>query len=359
MNAKGKSIWLVLLGISLGLNVWLLIRWANMKPPEKPAIVSPNDALTQKEFITSTQAPVRVAKQPFEWVMLESTSYPQYATNLRNFGCPEPVVKTILQRDIYAYYLDLRSKELAPFLVSFWDLATNDFDDSRAIVRADVKDAETTVDSLLEQLLHTRREDPFLTRVRRRTAKRNDVRLGFLPPETRAQLIRIEKQDDETNSISKDQQIAQLLNPVELQEYRLRSSPANRSLLNTSYIDAQPAALKEIIARYCSDSPPKDDIDRPKLKEDIRAVLGDQAAQIFELSYLRNFRSLYAVADQAHRDPSAAIALYTIQQDMKNKLAAQPDSAAAIIAEGRRLVSQQVGPEQTQLLFDQLNFPNL
>ena len=351
---------LIFIGISLCLNAWLLIRWANLKPSRNSVIAAPADSLAQKEFLTITQAPVQVAKQPFEWSVLESTSYPQYATNLRNFGCPEPVVKTILQRDIYAYYLDLRSKELAPFLASFWDLTTNDFEDTRSIVRADVKDAENTVDSLMQDLLHTRREDPFLTHVRRRTAQRNDVRLGFLSPETRAQLIRIEKQDDATNSLSKDQQIAQLLSPVELQEYRLRSSlPVIRSLLNTSYVDAPPAALKEIVARYTNKFGPGGETDRPQLKEIIRSVLGDQAAQIYELSYIRDFKSLYAVADQAHRDPSAAIALYTIQQDMKNKLAAQPDAAAAIVAEGRRLVLQEIGPEQTQFLFDELHFPNL
>lgn len=362
MNAKLKSFGMLIpIAISLGLNVWLLNRLANLKPGQKSELAAPAIAAVGTESITITQAPSRLVKQPFEWAMLESTSYPQYVTNLRNFGCPEPLVKTILQRDIYAYYLDLRSKELAPILSSFWDLTTNDLDHSRSIVRADIKDAETTVDSLLEELLHAHREDPFFTRIKRRTAKLTDVRLGFLSPDIRAQLIEIEKRQDATNSsISKDQQIAQLLTPSELQEYRLRSSlPAIRSLLNTSYVDAPPASLKEIVARYTSESGSSGDVDRSKLKEIIRSVLGDQAAQVYELSYTRDYKTIYTVTQQTQLDPSAAIAIYSIQQETRKLLGNQPDSDAIIIAEARRQVSKYVGPEQVNLLFDRLHFPYL
>lgn len=362
MNARLKSFgMLMLLGISLGLNVWLLNLWASTKSGENSETPVPVHPVVESKFITVPQAPVRLVKQPFEWAVLESTSYPQYATNLRNFGCPEPLVKTILQRDIYGYYLDLRSKALAPLLSSFWDLTTNDLDHSRSMVRADIKNAEMTVDSLLEELVHAHREDPILARIKRRTAKATDVRLGFLSPDVRNQLIQIEKRPDTTNSsISKAQQIAQLLTPSELQEYRLRSSlPAIRSLLNTSYVDAPPASLKEIVARYSSESGSSDDVDRSKLKEIVRSVLGDQAAQVYELSYIRDYKTIYTVTQQTQQDPSVAITIYSIQQETKKLLNSNPDSAPAIIAKARRQVSKYVGAEQTGLLFDRLHFPNL
>ena len=361
MNRNMKSLgMLILIGISLALNAWLLSRGTSVSG-KKLEIATPPVPAVETESITITQAPVSLGKTSFEWAVLESTDYPQYATNLRSFGCPEPLVKTILQRDIYGYYLDLRSKELAPLLSSFWDLTTNDLDDSRSIVRADIKEAEATVNSLLEELLHAHREDPILTRIRRQTAKINDVRLGFLPPNVRDQLIQIERRQDATNSsISKEQQIAQLLTPSELQEYRLRSSlPAIRSLLNTSYVDAPPASLKEIVARYSSESGSSGNVDRSKLKEIVRSVIGDQAAQIYELSYSRDYKTIYAVTQQAQQDSSVAIAIYSIQQETRKLLADQPDSAAAIIVASRRQVSNYVAPEQVNLLFDRLHFPNL
>ena len=95
------------------------------------------------------------------------------------------------------------------------------------------------------------------------------------------------------------------------------------------------------------------------MKEIVRSVAGDQAAQVFELSYIRDFKTIDTVTEEMQPDPSAAIAIYSIQQETKKLLAGNPDSADAIIAEARRQVAKYVWPEQVGLLFDRLHFPNL
>ena len=100
-------------------------------------------------------------------------------------------------------------------------------------------------------------------------------------------------------------------------------------------------------------------MDRSKLKEIVRSVAGDQAAQVYELSSSRDYKTIYTVTEQTQEDPSPAIAIYSIQQETKKLLAANGDSAAAIIADARRQVSKHAGAEQVGLLFDRLHFPNL
>lgn len=166
---------------------------------------------------------------------------------------------------------------------------------------------------------------------------------------------------DHTNSsVSRDDQIAQLLTPYELQEYRLRSSPAVRSLLNSTYVAAPAASLKEVVARYCSESGFKGDVDQSKMEEIVRSVLGDQAAQVFELSHnSRDYRTIYGLTRQTQSDPFIAISIYNLQQETKKLLESQPGSASTVISEARRQVARQIGTEETEILFDRLHFPNL
>lgn len=249
---------LLLNAVLAGVVVWA---WGNRCPANAPAGGMPQ--LTNRplrvQWVAVEAAPqvVEVA-QSFHWREVESTDYRVYLQHLRAIGCPERTVREIIVVDVNQLFVE-RLRELFRSLhLNFWqiapraDQAQEEFKPYEKAIEALRAEREAVFEALFDD------SDPLdydsdSDRAEAEAAEqaRWAQLLDFLPVETQERVRSLDRQQHQAKAelwkadheLSKeeraerkqreheltaehDRQLAALLSPEELAEYRLRTSSA-------------------------------------------------------------------------------------------------------------------------------------
>lgn len=302
----------LLLVLSLLLNGALGLGLLLRKRPIPPAVqaapslahASPAPQASVRRATNTTHTTPPVAQAPaFSWRGIESSDYRQYITNLRAVGCPEEVIRDLITADVQKLFAR-RAKALRgePTPKEYWQKYTNQRPPPQLMEQ--LKALQKEQSELLQSVLGVKLSNQsFIDAVYLQTDRRISE-LGWLPEDKRvaarraleeANLRELEFAANNEGGDHRAQQkkmldarvalLKDVLSPAELDEYRLRSSPAAASLTGeTKYLDLSFADFERILKVTDELGPEKGSPysrSEERMKA-LRAVLGDARADEFE-----------------------------------------------------------------------------
>jgi hypothetical protein len=265
-------------------------------------------------YTTNEALPVVVeVVAPFNWQQVESADYRVYVENLRAIGCLEATIRDIIVADVNELFAG-RIKELVDGVTGrFWDFMLNE------------EEMKKLVEEKLTELgaLHDDREEMFATlfgeknpgakirEAEQEKEERAELRqtLDFLSNDKLAQFLEIkdrfqaarqelkqpgkalthderERKSRELN-LEEERQIHALFTPQELNEYKLRTSPA--------------AAYRSGLADFEVTEEELRVIARAKMNQKQTPAQGPAAAEIKELLGAERFAAYQRASDDAYR----------------------------------------------------------
>lgn len=300
---------------------------------------------------------------PFTWAGVESKDYKQYVANLRSIGCPEQLIRDLIHAELAQSYAS-RAAEIWPQTPSrYWDKlqpAQPDHGQTEQLM-AIARERETLfkelfgisassqepIDVLLLQVHGTRHEMAFLPASQRQAAR--DALLAAGIDEASMFLARQGRASEQSQFEKKLSVLATVLSTDELQEYRLRHSPAAGSLrAELRYFDCTAEEFKRFLElRERADGRGTDSlIDRSRAVEQFRTEFGEdrveEFARVTDLLYINARRGA-----EEHGVPVDRVeeAWAVIREGRKRIEAARQSELAAISADTVRQVEQILGPQ--------------
>ncbi|MCU0782610.1 MAG: hypothetical protein MUF81_00905 [Verrucomicrobia bacterium] len=280
MNARRWLILSLALNVALGVAITraTLVRHTAVTPRPAAQPLTNRTIRVRKIICESLPAIVEVTA-PFHWSEVESRDYRVYMQNLQAIGCPERTIRDLIVADVDDLFVERLRQLLAPLHREFWRLIAEMETDK---VKDESKRYEEAWRALKEERAGVFKEllghvNPFqaddeenrAAAARARTARL----LDFLTPEKREGVVALREGVDEakkqlkkcdhalTNQERKERQrqqreleadhgrqLAELLTPEELAEYRLRNSPGADVCLRQSRVEFSEDELR-IIAR--------------------------------------------------------------------------------------------------------------
>ncbi len=243
--------WRVTLGLSLAVNLVLLFGWwwtahdrarltrAAIVPPETNAPVIKTNVLVRRQF--------------FSWQEVESDDYPTYIQNLRDIQCPEQTIRDIIIADVNSLFARKRATEIITPEQQWWRSLPDAEIVRVAMARANELESERRL--LLTRLLGTNWETGDLVSLPRPTRQGvplDGAELGGLPNDVKQAVEEITLRSQDQLAAYQDEQakagkpldpavllelrqgaraeLAQVLSPVQLEEYLLRYSQTASAL---------------------------------------------------------------------------------------------------------------------------------
>lgn len=277
-----------------------------------------------------TQAPA------FSWRGIESSDYRQYIANLRAIGCPEDVIRDLITADVQKLYAR-RAKALRsePKQQEYWQKYTNQRPPPQLMEQ--LKALQKEQSDLLQSVLGVKLSSQSIVDAVYLQTDRRISELGWLPEDKRVAARRAfeesklrELEFTANNEVGDhrvqerkmlDARVALLkdvLSPAELEEYRLRSSPAAASLAGeTKYLDLSFADFQRIL-KITDDlgaekgSPYSRTEERMKA---LRAVLGDARADEFERKTDFNYDGAREATTRLNLPEDTADRVWQIKRD--------------------------------------------
>jgi len=241
----------VLLWVSLGLNIALAVMLVRFSPE----VTERNSALAAvtppMDESRTYKTNIVVRRQNFTWDEIESADFPTYIANLRAIGCPEATIRDIIVADVNQLFARRRATEVVTAEQKWWRSEPDPAVTQAASEKLQALDAERR--TLLSALLGPDWESSFYPYpAHPDTPPLDGPVLGGLPPQTKQAVRDIEsraterrqayldamqkegKQPDPAEMARMRQQtrteLAQALNPEQLEEYLLRYSSHASSL---------------------------------------------------------------------------------------------------------------------------------
>ena len=235
----------VLLWVSLGLNIALAVMLVRFSPEvtdrNATLAVTPPPIDAPKSYKTN----VVVRRQNFTWDEIESADFPSYIANLRAIGCPEATIRDIIVADVNQLFARRRATEVITAEQKWWRSEPDPEVTQMASEKLQALEAERR--TLLSTLLGPDWESSYYPYPAHPDSPALDgPLLGALPPQTKHAVRDIEsraaerrqtyldslqkegKQPDPAELARMRQQtraeLAQALNPEQLEEYLLRYS---------------------------------------------------------------------------------------------------------------------------------------
>lgn len=230
---------------------------ANRPAPSGPAgghtVVTNTITQIAVRKVNATNLLAALANRLPNWNSIESTNYAVYIANLRSIGCPEETIRDIILTDVAKLYAKRRAELRGPgYNDRFWETGGG-WDDgygSKPEIRRQLLELEKEQRALVKELLGVD--------YRAEMAKywldvdEQERRYGFLPQDKREKMAALKEKYDELEQelqlrtkgimIEEDQlllnklqrereeELAKILTPEELEEYELRNSGTASSL---------------------------------------------------------------------------------------------------------------------------------
>jgi LysM domain len=354
-----------LLIVSVAVNVVfaaMLVYLAHRTPP--PVIITSPDPSSLSGNRPKTQYVVR--KQFFNWSEVESPDYPVYIARLRDIGCPEETIRDIVIADVNKLYANKRLEEV-PTLEQEWWRSTPDTNLVQAAA-AKTQELEQERRTLLNTLLgpNWQVED-----AERQVLALNGPVLGDLSPDAK-QAVRdaVARSQKRAHDYINDQRsqgkspdpaalarieqdlradLAKILTPAQLEEFRLRYSSTAQDLRNQMrgfditpeefrgiFLLRDPIAQQIALASGPNTSPEELAAEQKEMQDAIKNVLGPDRFQAYQLSQDPAYRDAVDVASQYDAPTNVIQALYRLnlaakaeQDRINNDPNLTPDQKAA------------------------------
>jgi hypothetical protein len=235
----------VLLWVSLGLNFALAVMFFRFSPgvtERNPALAAAPPPMDESKTYKTN---IVVRRQNFTWDEIESSDFPTYIANLRAIGCPEATIRDIIVADVNQLFARRRATEVVTAEQKWWRSEPDPAVTQAASEKLHALDAERR--TLLSALLGPDWESSFYPYpAHPDTPPLDGPVLGALPPQTKQAVRDIESRATERRqtyleSLQKEgkqpdpaelekmrqetrAELAQALNPEQLEEYLLRYS---------------------------------------------------------------------------------------------------------------------------------------
>ena len=297
---------------SVGLNVFLAAQLLRHKPslPAPPAAAGgkPVERVSQPAS-TATPADTSLDSETtnvlgFHWSEVESADYRQYIANLRAVGCPEQIIRDIIVADVNQLFAPRAAAIWKPRVSEYWQKPRNEQanPDQRKQLMALSKDKA----AVFQELLGFRPSEQALINTVFLQLYGNEQNLLFLPADKQETALRVltdaefEVKEEELHnrrgySRGADQELfdeklkvlAKVLSPAELEEFRMRGSPAADWLrIEVEYFNCTPDEFKLLLdareqnpeRKYAS----LDLLNRAAATEEARKLFGEERAKEFE-----------------------------------------------------------------------------
>ena len=353
--------WFYVLLVVLNTAMWFI--FVHRKPAAKAPPQPARAASEQVTVVTDTAPVVVVRTNAFDWQQLESEDYRTYIARLRSIGCPEQTIRDIVIADLEKLmaarmqaidgpreapkYWKPERKELVSTTEALEKMGEKqevDFE-KREIIRellgvdlaAERLRQKGERDIYEERLTFLSPEKRARVRMIVERANRAEVALrekswlehDQLTPEERQELMRIQQ--------TKEQEIAAVLSPGELEEYNLWFSPSAYRVRDAFF--AMEPKEEDFLAIYgiqrafdekwhsvdsSSLTPIQEQqyaLDQAEYEKKIREYLGEDRYDEFRLSRDDDFQQLQAAAAQFGLDPGVAAEVYGYKNVLKDERA--------------------------------------
>ena len=337
------------------------------------AFLTPNPGKRSVERTTTTSTSVRT----FNWESVESADYRQYIANLRSVGCPDKTIRDIILADVTELY-DQRKK-----LVRAGGKKFEYWKPGMAAMMMGGGDDETrnklkAVDDERDKVLRDLGIEPDHKSQTAQVLGQLDNIFAFLPEEKRGTVMKImsdmqakiaktmENGTPDMAELSKvqkemDKSIKALLTPEEALDYDLRlSNTANMMRMQSAGYEPSEKEFLDVFKLKKSFNDefsmlvqpgdlPKDEQEKraaadKKLKEDIKATLGDQRYAEYERAQDYNFQAMLNAAKKSDLGLAEAAQVYDMKKLAEQK-AAELRSNSKLSNEDRTAALQAIRTE--------------
>jgi hypothetical protein len=376
------TVFLFLLALGLFVAVgYLLVRTGHLLPTASRSPPTTNAPPLNTAARNETRPTVKTNE--FNWRQLESEDYRTYIARLRAIGCPDQTIRDLVIADVDRLMAPRvravapRKKELKYWQTDekeLWDL------ERRALIRKQRQDIDFEkrdivwqlmgIDLVAERLRLQGEEDPLAVRMSSLSEeKRNQIRRihdACAEQELRIREKQIESgvalTDDDQAELrrlfkERDQQIVQVLSPVEFELYQLWFSPTaykvRQALFGMNPTESEFRAIYELTKAF-DDSWEEQTVDsnsetarqereraKTELESRIKALLGDARYAEYKRNQDPDFQALALTVARFKLPPNTAEEVY----ETKNVID---------VERARILASNQLTPEQKKAVLNEM-----
>ena len=352
--------------LSLGINAALAATVIRQKTAAAPTNESQTTATNldqaEKKLIKEGKtlaAPVivDVPGEPFNWRKIESEDYHKYVANLRAIHCPEETIQDIIYRDVNKLYAE-KQKALSReqrMTKDYWQTETYTYNGeySRKSRQLAEEKRLLLIDLLGVDIDKLRRERqglpdyealryPFLTEEKRKQAQDIWLRFQDLEQEIHTKYRNYfgEERNAELQAINKQREaeLAKLLTPYELEEYKLRqSSTAQQLRWSMQAFEATEQEFRAIFRvednwasthGQLAAGPDTDDPvamkkyqDEQKQKEDLmKSALGEQRFKEYSRAKDYEYQQLYRLVQSSDLPKETASKVYDVKEAAQSQV---------------------------------------
>ena len=297
---------------SVGLNIYLSAQLFHRRPSlpaqSESSGGSPSASaseLTLTPATTNTTAELDSTTKPsFHWSEVEAADYRQYIANLRGVGCPEPIIRDIIQADVNQLFAARVQAIWKPTVTAYWQKHRNEQPGAEQRKQLTALDKEKS--AVIQELLGFKPSQQAMIDTLYLQVHGSEQQLLFLSPEKREAamnaLMDADFESKERELIARGQRasaeekklfdeklkvLADVLSPGEIEEFRLRNSQTAQTLrMELEYFNATPEEFNTLWAAREQKSDGKvyaaDLLDRTAATEEVRRLFGDERAKEFE-----------------------------------------------------------------------------
>lgn len=328
-----RSRWLLL---SFALNALLLLAVVRQYRPllvpsggsdANRSVVPAENQAVNADSAASVEPAVDVTSSAatFHWSQFNVADWPAYRDGLRSIGCPERTRREILEPLVRRHYVEQVHTLAAPYVSRFWDLMRGGGKQGFEGLKTAVEELSEKQKESLKQLLG----DPGPADERSTTGN-HDERLAFLPAAVRERVVAAQARqrerwqeyfqnfqsdnNDSRKAASKalqeeaNQELASLLSPEELAEYRRRNSRfANlRELEGVELSEPELAVITRLKEREQSGNSP--------MTNEVAVLLGPERFADFERAQQPGYQELLRLSERLEAKPETARELWDARQ---------------------------------------------
>jgi hypothetical protein len=389
-----KTRWILIVSafLNAGLLAALVVTRRPAEPAAKPSTEparTPTRTVTKPATPAAAQDPTLLVK-PLDWTAIESEDYRQYIANMRAAKVPEETIRDIIIADVNKLYAQkIAALRPSPADFKFWKTYDREAREAERQRRQKERELLAEKRALIKELLGVDLE----TELARQTGEvdRDAFRYGFLSPEKQEQLRALrDKYREQERALfaeggfspenraklmalraQQEAEMASILTPAEFEEYQLRNSWTARNM-RENLVAFQPTEqeFREIFKlqkafddqfglwRGGGDDAFRQAREQAQqaLEEQLRAILGEQRYQEYQLAQDPRYRDIYDFAQNNNLAADTARKIYEVRmaaeaerQRIQNDNSIPPDQRQAQLAlianQAKQALGTLLGPD--------------